>query len=161
MAEPTFLGIEKATWDLFNGFANWLSALGSFAAAVVALYIANRSSRPSARLSAGHRISFGSGQKAPYPQYAVFRIVNTGDRPIRIVQIGWHIWWPQRRAAVQMYEESMSSRLPVDISHGQEASWYVPLDAREEPWLKYFAKGLLVPAIGYPFGHYARKLSHR
>ena len=146
MIEPTFLGIDKVTWDLFNGFANWLSAFATFAAAAVALYIANRSGRPSARLSVGHRISVGAGHKAPYPQYAVFRIVNTGDRPIRIVQIGWHIRWPRRRAAVQLYEESMSSRLPVDLSHGQEASWYVPLDAKEEPWLKYFAKRLLMPS---------------
>lgn len=145
MAEPTFLGVDKITWDLVNGFANWFSAIGSVAAAAVALYIANRASRPTAILSVGHRISIGTGQKAPYPGYAVFRVVNTGDRPIRIVQIGWSIRWPRRRAAVQMFDESMSSRLPVDLSHGQEASWYIPLSAREQPWLEYFAKGLLMP----------------
>lgn len=145
MADPTFLGLEKSTWDIVNGLANWFAAFGSVAAAAVALYIANRSARPSAELTVGHRISIGPGSKEPYPQYAVFRIVNTGDRPIRIVQIGWSIRWPKRRAAVQMYEQSMSSRLPVDLSHGQEASWYVPLDAREEPWLEYFAKGMLMP----------------
>lgn len=145
MAEPTFLGIDKLTWDLVNGFANWLSAIASIAAAAVALYIANRSARPTAMLSVGHRITIGQGAIAPYPEYAVFRVVNTGDRPIRIVQIGWSIRWPTRRAAVQMFEQSISSKLPIDLSHGQEATWYVPLDAREESWLEYFAKGLLMP----------------
>lgn len=145
MTDPTFLGVDKSTWDLFNGFANWLAAIGSLAAAAVALYIANRSSRPSAVLTVGHRITVGPGIYKPYPQYAVFRIVNTGDRPIRVTQIGWTIRWPTRRSAIQSYDEQMSSRLPIDLSHGQEASWYVPLDARDDPWIDYFAKGLLMP----------------
>ena len=145
MTEPTFLGIDKATWDLLNGFANWFSAIGSFAAAVVALHIANRSARPTAKLSVGHRISIGPGSVKPYPEYAVFRVVNTGDRPIRVTQIGWSIRWPKRKAAIQMFEQTLSSPLPVDLSHGQEAAWYVPLDAREQPWLEYFAKGMLMP----------------
>ena len=73
MPEPTFLGVAKSTWDIVNGFANWLAAIGSIAAAVVALYIANRSARPTARLSVGHRISIGSGSTEPYPEYAVDR----------------------------------------------------------------------------------------
>jgi hypothetical protein len=146
MTEPIFLWIDKPTWDLVNGFANWFAAAGSFAAAAVALYIANRSARPSAELSVGHRITIGAGSVAPYPEYAVFRVVNTGDRPIRIVQIGWSIRWPKRRSAVQMFEQSLSSQLPVDLSHGQEASWYVPLNAREEHWMDYFAKGMLTPS---------------
>lgn len=128
-----------------NGFANWFSAAGSFAAAAVALYIANRSARPTAQLSAGHRITVGAGSVKPYPEYVVFRVVNTGDRPVRIVQIGWTMRWPKRRAAVQLFDPSLSSRLPVDLSHGQEATWYVPLSSRDEPWLEYFAKGLLIP----------------
>ena len=145
MSEPTFLGVDKSTWDFVNGFANWFAAIGSVAAVAVALYIANRSARPTAQLSVGHRISIGPSSVEPYPEYIVFRVVNTGDRPIRIVQMGWSIRWPKRRAAVQMFEESISSRLPVDLSHGQEASWFVPLNVREEPWLEHFAKGLLMP----------------
>lgn len=144
MADPTFLGIDKATWDIVNGFANWFAALGSVAAAVVALYIANRSARPTARLSVGHRIILGPGSQKPYPEYLVFRVVNTGDRPVRIVQIGWSIRWPRRRAAVQLYEEQISSRLPADLSHGQEATWYIPLN-QDPPWTEHFAEGMLLP----------------
>lgn len=145
MTDPSFLGIDKSTWDLFNGFANWFAAFGSFAAAAVALYIANRSAKPTAKLTVGHRIVIGPGSVEPYPEYVVFRVVNTGDRPIRIVQIGWTIRWPRRRAAVQMFQQNVSSHLPIDLSHGQEASWSVPLNSRDEPWIEYFAKGMLMP----------------
>jgi len=145
MSEPSFLGIDKSTWDMLNGFANWFSAIGSFTAAAVALYIANRALKPTAKLTVGQRISIEPGAVKPYPEYVVFRVVNTGDRPIRIVQIGWSIRWPCRRAAVQMFQEDLSSPLPVDLSHGQEASWFVPLNDRHESWPERFAMGMLMP----------------
>ena len=143
--EPTFLGLAKSEWDLFNGFANWFSAFASLAAAVVALYIANRASRPTGTLTVGHRISIGPGSQAPYPQFAVFRFVNTGDRPIRITQIGWKVGLRKKRFAVQMYEPTLSSRMPVDLAHGQEAAWYVPIDRHPDPWPESFAKKMLLP----------------
>ncbi len=145
MSEPSLFGVGRAQWDLINSFANWFAATGSFAAVGVALYLANRAAKPSARVSVGHRILIGPGSEKPYPEFAVFRIVNTGDRPIKVVQIGWKTGLFRKRFAVQMFEPSQSSVLPVDLSHGQEASWMVPLAARDEPWLEYFAKGLLSP----------------
>lgn len=143
--EPSFLGIGKSIWDLLNGFANWFAAAGSFAAAFVALRIANRAARPTAQLTVGHRILIeGHGPSDP-PEYVVFRIVNTGDRPIRITQIGWCVRWPRRRAAVQFFDTSMSSSLPTDLTHGQEASWFVPLDARAGGWVTHFSSGFLMP----------------
>ena len=146
MDEPSLFGISKSHWDMLNGFANWFAAVASFAAAAVALYIANRAAKPSAKLSVGHRIIVGPGSSKPYPEFAVFRIVNTGDRPIRIIQIGWKVGLFRKRHAVQMYEAMQSSPLPVELTHGQEATWFVPLSAREEPWLEYFAKGMLTPS---------------
>jgi hypothetical protein len=143
MPEPSLFGIGKAQWDLINGFASWFAALGSFAAAFVALYIANRATKPSARVNVGHRIIFSTGDPKPYPEYVVFRIVNTGDRPIQVSQIGWRAGLIKKRYAVQLYESAQSSRLPVSLTHGQEASWMVPMAAREEPWPEYFAKGFL------------------
>jgi hypothetical protein len=145
MPEPSLFGIAKSQWDLINGLANWFAAAGSLAAAAVALYLANRAAKPSARVSVGHRIIVGPGSTKPYPEFAVFRVVNTGDRPIRIIQIGWKAGLFRKRYAVQMYDAAQSSKLPIDLSHGQEASWYVPLSASEEPWLEYFAKGMLTP----------------
>jgi hypothetical protein len=145
MTDPSLFGIGKAQWELFNSFANWFAALGSIAAAATALYIATRSARPRARVSVGHRILVGPGSKKPYPEFVEFRIVNTGDRPIRVSQIGWRTGLLPKRFAIQTYEPTQSSPLPVELSHGQAASWMVPLSGQEEPWIDYFAKGMLFP----------------
>lgn len=145
MSEPSLFGFTKSQWDMFNSFANWFAAVGTFVAAGVALYLANRAAKPSAQVSVGHRILIGPGSKKPYPEFAVFRIVNTGDRPIKVIQLGWKVGLFRKRYAVQMFDEPQSSKLPIELTHGQEGTWYVPLAAREEPWLEYFAKGMLVP----------------
>lgn len=145
MAEPSLFGIGKAQWDLVNSFANWFAAAGSFAAAGVALYLANRASRPTATVSVGHRIVVGQGISKPYPEFAVFRIVNTGDRPIRVVQISWSQGLFRKRHAIQLYDETQSSRLPIELTHGQEATWMVPFSFGQEPWPEYFSKGFLSP----------------
>jgi len=145
MLEPSLFGIGKAQWELVNSFANWLSAIGTLAAVCVSLYLANRLSTPKAKVSVGLRIILGAGAKGPAPEYVVFRVVNTGERPLRITQIGWKLGLWKKRYAIQMYEASLSSTLPVDLAHGQEAQWFIPTAAREVPWPSYFAKGMLMP----------------
>lgn len=146
MPEPTLFGIGKAEWELYNSFANWIAALGTVAAVWVSLHLANRISRLKARFSVGHRLLIQPGLNAT-PEFVVFTIVNTGERTLRITQIGWKVGLFKKRYAVQMYDEAQSSRLPVELAHGQEAQWFVPLAAREEPWLQYFAKGMLMPHL--------------
>lgn len=97
------------------------------------------------KLTIGHRFVIEPGVKGPIPEYIQFHIVNTGERPIRVTGIGWQVGLWRKRQAVQMFESLMSSPLPVDLAHGQEGKWLVPLSARDEPWLTYFAKGMLMP----------------
>ena len=145
--EPTLFGIGKADWELYNSFSNWLSAIGTLAAVIISLYLARRSGRPRASISVGHRIVIILGDKRMPPEVIVFRIVNTGDRTIRVTNIGWRIGLWKKRYAIQGYDEAQSSPLPVELSHGQEASWTVPLDAREEPWLQYFSHKMMKPNL--------------
>jgi hypothetical protein len=146
MPEPTLFGIGKAEWELYNSFANWIAAIGTVAAVWVSLHLANRVSRFKAKFSVGHRLVIQPGVPDT-PEYVVFRIVNTGERSLRITQIGWKVGLFRKRYAMQLYDEIQSSRLPVDLAYGQEAQWLVPLAAREEPWLQYFAKGMLLPHL--------------
>jgi hypothetical protein len=144
MADVSFLGIDKAQWELLNSFANWFAAIGSFAAAGVALYLANRSAKPRAQVNVGYRVMVTPGEKGPYPEYVMFRIVNTGDRPIRITQIGWKTGLFRKRFAIQTFEPlPISSNLPIEITHGQDASWFIPLSGQGQPWLDRFAKKML------------------
>jgi hypothetical protein len=142
MPEPSLFGIGKAQWEIINSFANWLAAIGTIAAVIVSLYLANRSMHK-ARLSVGLRILVGPGSTKPYPQYVVFNIVNVGERPLRITNIGWRTGLWKKRHALQLFEESMSSKLPVDLTQGETAQWFVPTTAPDEPWSSYFARGFL------------------
>ncbi len=145
MADPTFLGLDKAQWELYNSFSNWVSAFATVAAVTVSLYLARKAGKPRAKTSVGHRIVVAPGANGTYPEIIVFRLVNVGDRPIRVTQIGWRTGLWRKRYAVQLYDQLQSSPLPVELNHGQEAQWTVPLKSREEPWVDYFAKGMLSP----------------
>jgi len=146
MNEPSLFGIGKAQWELINSFGSWLSAIGTLAAVWVSLSLAKRIATPKAKITVGHRITIHPGQKGPYPEFVLFSIVNSGERIIRVNQIGWRVGLWRKRFAIQLYDEGSSSPLPVELSHGQEARWLVPLNAdKHEPWLQYFAKDMLLP----------------
>jgi hypothetical protein len=47
---------------------------------------------------------------------------------------------------VQTFDAFVSSRLPVDLAHGEEAEWFVPLSPPGGgPWLPHFAEDMLMP----------------
>lgn len=143
MADPLYLGIAESTWRFINTFADWFAAIGSILAAVVALYIASRATRLYAQVSVGHRLLITTGESGPPPEYVWFRIVNKGDRTIRVTQIGWRWGLFKKRYAMQMYSQLESSPLPVELSHGQEAHWAVPFALRSGPWVDKFSRSMM------------------
>lgn len=145
MPDPTLFGVSKSEWELINSFSNWISAVGTVAAAVVALVLARRAGSPRAKASVGHRLIIEAGQQSEPPEYVIFRLVNSGDRTIRITTIGWRVGLWSKREAMQMFDREQSSPLPVDLQNGQEASWLVPLAARDEGWVAKFARLMLRP----------------
>ncbi|MDO8387383.1 MAG: hypothetical protein Q7T13_13420 [Polaromonas sp.] len=146
MSTLSFLGLSKEQWDFINSFSNWFAAIGTLAAVFVSLWLAARASRIRTSASVGHRLIMEPGAKGKPPEVVVFRLVNTGDRIVRITGIGWKIGFRRwQRNALQMHDPSQSSPLPVELNHGQEASWVVPLDAREEGWLESFSSKMLMP----------------
>lgn len=140
MQEISFLGFSKSEWDLINSFANWASAIGSFAAVLVSLHLANRIARPSAIVKLYHALVLGAGSEEPYPEYVILSIVNSGERNFRVTHLGWRIGFFWKREAIQMFEADISSSLPVDLCHGQEARWLVPTSSTERKWAEHFAQ---------------------
>ena len=145
--EPMLFGIGKAEWELYNSFSNWLSAIGTLAAVIVSLHLARRSGKPRAAVSVGHRLIIAPGDKGKPPEVIIFRIVNTGDRTIRVTNIGWCIGLKKKRYAIQLYDANQSSPMPIELAHGQEASWVVPLNDREEPWMQSFSNKMMKPNL--------------
>jgi hypothetical protein len=146
MNEIIFLGLTKTQWDLINSFSNWLSAIGTVAAVVVSLWLATKASRLQCNAQVGHRIVIGQGSHGPYPEILVFRIVNTGERPFQVNSVGWRVGiFRWRREGMQFYDQAQSSPMPVELQHGQEATWVVPLLSEGKGWFKTFPIKMLSP----------------
>jgi hypothetical protein len=144
MNEITFLGISKSQWELYNSFAVWLSAIGTLAAVITSLYLAKYKSKPRAKLHTAIVSLIEPGAGDNYPEFLVIRIVNTGDRNIMVTQIGWRTGLFKKRFAVQMFDHTNSSPIPIELLHGHEAQWFIPLD-NKEAWFMQFAKKMLMP----------------
>lgn len=142
--EPTLFGIGKAEWELYNSFSNWVSAIATLAAVLVSLHLARRAGQPRASVSVGHRVIITPGETSA-PEVIVFTIVNTGDRPIRVTQIGWRVGLWSKRYAMQMHDPKLSSPMPIELTHGQEAHWTIPLDLRSPHWFDHFTSKVLKP----------------
>lgn len=145
MAEPTLLGMTKNEWDLYYVLGSWLSAVGTLATVIVALYLANRTSRHTAKVSISSVIMFSVPTTKSEQRFIQFSIVNTGERPIRIEQIGWRAGLFRRSFVVQGFDRANSSAMPIDLSHGQKAKWMVPLNEGSS-WEHRLAEKLLSPA---------------
>lgn len=145
LSDPSLFGIPKPQWEIIAALATALSATASFAAVWVALHLAKRVSIPKVKFTVGHRVMVTQGEKGPYPEYVLFNVVNTGERIIRISQIGWRVGLLKKRFAIQTFDPRYSSKLPVELTHGQEANYFVPLADQEEPWLAHFAKRMMMP----------------
>lgn len=145
MEDTALFGIAKEQWENIAAFATVLSAIASFAAVWVALHLAKQVSIPKVRFSVGHRVIVEQGRHPPFPEYVIFKVVNTGERTVRVSQIGWRVGLFKKRFAMQTFDPSYSSSLPVELSHGQEASYFIPLQHRNEPWLDHFAETMLLP----------------
>lgn len=135
--------MDRETWEFINSFSPWLSAFGTIAAVIVALYLARIDKRVRLEVSAGIRLMVTPGVSGPHPEYLVIRIVNIGHREAQITNIGWKVGFLKKKLAVQTtIKDGLSSDLPVRLKDGQEASYYIPLNERTN-WLKGFVHDFL------------------
>lgn len=141
MDQYEFLGLPQSQWQFINTFADWVSALATAAAVWISLWLARRSTQPKARLTCAVVITIGNGY--PRREYVSFSIVNTGDRPIRVTNIGWKLGLLKKNFAIQLAgsERHLNSQLPVDITHGQTAQWLISTeDVHDgETWVQDFS----------------------
>ncbi|MBW1717324.1 MAG: hypothetical protein JRJ77_16135 [Deltaproteobacteria bacterium] len=136
--------MDRETWEFINSFSPWLSAFGTIAAVIVALYLARIDKQVRLEVTAGIRLMVTPGMSGPYPEYLVIRIVNIGHREAQITNIGWKVGILKKKLAVRtIIEDGLSSDLPARLKDGQEASYYIPLNERTN-WLKDFVHDFLL-----------------
>ncbi|WP_314437478.1 hypothetical protein [Massilia timonae] len=130
-------------------FGTWVAALGSISAAVVALYLANRSGAQRLKSTVTVVIRFTSASTLFQPGERVdtllrFEVLNLGDRPVQITQLGWQAGLWTKSHCMQMVPPMMHNySLPVDLEYGQSAHWLFLLEDSEDSWGRYFNRTFL------------------
>jgi len=132
---------DTETWKFINTFAPWLSALGTFTAVFVALYLASRDRQIKLRVYAGVMVIATAGKPpAENEECVLINAVNLGRREVTITNIGWSTGLFRKRFFVQMFPPHyLSSKMPIRLHDGEEASYYIPLE-KTDNWASRFSQ---------------------
>jgi hypothetical protein len=122
----------------WGSIADWVSGIGSLAAAIVALHVAHSSRRIKLTGYAGHRVIFGPGQ----PRVEVFAIsvTNSSLRPTVVTNVGFTFgfWRWRKQGVVVIVRDQFSDGVPKTLGDGDTGSWNIPL-GKEHKWLRDLA----------------------
>ena len=129
-----WLRCHGETLQLINSFAPWFAAMGTIAAACVALYLGLRRGRLKLRVTALHKVMIWEG--GIRRDYLEIRAVNTGFTKANItgVDLRWGRYKKKYAVLAKEFDQKFSNRLPIEIEPGQESKYYYPW----ELWLSSF-----------------------
>jgi hypothetical protein len=121
---------DQETWRFINSFAPWFSATATTASAIVALYLAVRTSRVKLRVHTDIYKVVGAGQSVGAgKEYLQVRATNIGFREATIQGVMWRTGCFRRKKYVQIpSDDLLSARVPVKLSYSEEASFLFPLE---------------------------------
>lgn len=126
--------LDQKTWTFINTFAPWLSAIGTLAAVLTSLWLAQRDWRVRLAVRASLRIQLIRGGGPGHgDRFVSVNVINPGRRAVTVSGIGWRLGLLKRREfLVPDYD---GPTLPTKLEDGDEAAFLFPLDQ--------FATGLL------------------
>lgn len=122
-----------------GSLADWVSGIGSLAAAVVALYVALDSQKIRLRGFCGHRVIVGIGQ--PPIDVLAISMTNISQRPTVVTNIGFTfgvLRW-KKFGIITFMQDVISHGTPKPLSDGETGNWNVDL-GKDEQWLKDLAE---------------------
>ena len=123
--------MTRETWQFINAAAAWFSALATFAAVVVALYLARKGNRIELEVRAGLRkVAFlgGSPQTVGVPEnppeLVWIGVTNVGRRSANINLLYWKpLPWRKRSLAWYPRDRRYSSGFPITLADGESANY--------------------------------------
>jgi hypothetical protein len=123
--------LETVQWGTV---ADWVSGIGSLAAAIVALYIAYDSKKVRLSGYAGHRTMIGGGM----PSVELFSVsaTNISQRPTTITNISFSMglfFW-RRHGIITFMQGAYSHGIPKELTDGDRGSWSADL-GQDEEWI--------------------------
>ena len=126
------MSLANLNW---GSVADWVSGLGSLAAAVVALYLGLASQRIRLKGYCGLRTIVGIGTQ---PREVVsISITNIGSRSTVVNNLGLSVgrFNKKRHGIITAMKDALSVGVPYPLGDGQVGHWNIPLDA-QKTWLK-------------------------
>jgi hypothetical protein len=126
---------DQEFWKFFNSFAPWFSAIGTVLAVYVSLYLARTKARVQIEAVAGIRLVSYLGIDDERRYFSV-AIVNTGPFDVEITGISISNVFKRTIKYFLNFDSEVSSDMPVRLSFGQGANYFVPLDDKDS-WLKF------------------------
>jgi len=128
--QDAFRIMSRDTYDLLVLLAEWLSAVGTVGAVVVALWLASHQNRIVARVRVSIANLVERGKTlAESPEYFQISATNTGLRDFVISGIAWRLGiWSRSRIVVVPTDPPLSPRLPHRLSPGDTATFLFPID---------------------------------
>lgn len=130
------------TRELISVIAESLTAIGTVGAVIVALWLANRQSRPALRVRACFVSMVTLGQNvADSPEYFQISVVNAGYQDVVINGLQWTVGVIRKRHLIQIPElPPLAPRLPHRLPPRETTTFLFP----KAEFLANFAK--LIPA---------------
>jgi hypothetical protein len=137
--------MDQETWRFINTFAPWLSALGTFTAVWVSLYLARKTNRADLILSFGIRFL---GVSDPESRVVVsLSITNVGLRSATVNKIFFRaLPWRKRGSVWVPPRNAYSSAFPITLADGQSANYFSAVPEFE----RAFAEGFSNELQGFP-----------
>ncbi len=128
--------LENVQWGTVAG---WVSGIGSFSAALVALYIAYDAKKIRLVGHAGLRTIVGAGG----PTVEVFSVsaTNISQRPTKItnIAISMGLFYWRRYGIITFMQGPYSNGIPMELTDGVSGTWCVDLGDEEE-WIRDLAE---------------------
>lgn len=122
--------IDQDTADLLTLGANVLSAIGTNAAVIVALWLAYHQGKTKMRVRARivQLVEMG-GTPEKSPSYFNISAVNAGAQDVVVNGIQWTLGWVRKKYMVQIPPvDLLNSRLPKKVLPGESAEFYFPVE---------------------------------
>lgn len=115
--------------------ADWVSGVGSLAAAFVALYLAKDQKRIQLKGYFGARVLVGGG--TPPTDLITISVTNVGHRATVINNVGLRVgrFKKMRHAIIQTDRMYGSAPIPLPLADGQQGQWNIPLVFDGRNWI--------------------------
>jgi hypothetical protein len=122
---------DRELWRFINSFAGWLSALGTIAAVIVALYLARQDSRIRLKVVVGLRLVLQENTDER-PEFFSIDVTNVGRRPANIINIimrdGLRVtrFGFGRQMVMRPPVHPWSARVPTTLADGERGNYLLP-----------------------------------